>query len=271
MDKGILSNQQTILVGLIECPLAADRGLKERARFYGIGQIVTALKMAWDWVGTCILWWVLSPFRFGLMLYRILDRFCCRVGRVLRHVKRSVCGMCRDTNDILKVTVNRRVRAFTGILLPVFVWWDGLWGLAFWTTCLTIYILCFVPRDFRDIITFRRKLERAWEDVLDESIESDLPAKNEEVRQVRKKERNSFACKVATMAISRVGLLKATKANALVYQKVVLDVLSDMNVRHVDRLQVLPVAVAACLDRPRSVDIVEGCIEHLIIDNPKFA
>lgn len=75
--------------------------------------------------------------------------------------------------------------------------------------------------------------------------------------------RDRFACKLAVRAISRVGLLAPTKANALVYQKVILDDMRELKVRCNDRLRVLPIAIAACLERPEEVKQVERCIKHL--------
>jgi hypothetical protein len=126
------------------------------------------------------------------------------------------------------------------------------------------YVLCFVPTDIKYFLRYRESLSRAWNEVLASGEETDLPESAPEVgfRRVEKG-RKGFACRVAVKAISEVGLLKPTKANALVYQKVVLKVLSDMRVRYVDRVRILPHAIAACLDRPEEVSKVEGCIALL--------
>lgn len=262
-------------VGDFDCPLPPHPGLKERAT--SGGQIVTALKMVFQSVLLWILWLLWAPIGGVLFLAsksykcwchgvswitRLIGRFhgLCRVSY------RSLRSVIRDTNDILYVMYNKRVKWLINALGIVSVCVFGPVGVLYWALLLGAFIMCFIPRDIRDIITFKRKLEDAWNDVLEEAIETDLPDKNEAVLEVPHSSRRRFACKLATKAIARVGLLKPTKANALVYQKVVLDVMSDMNVRCVDRLQVLPIAVAACLDRPKEVAMVERCISYLSTD-----
>ncbi|AXP98763.1 replicase associated protein [Elderberry aureusvirus 1] len=68
--------------------------------------------------------------------------------------------------------------------------------------------------------------------------------------------RPSVACKIAVRAISKVGILKRTEANAMVYQRLCLDVMGEMKMRYHDRLVILPQAVLACLERPAEVEEV---------------
>jgi hypothetical protein len=103
------------------------------------------------------------------------------------------------------------------------------------------------------------QLGRAWDSALDAK---DLPDTMENVT-IKANKRDKFACKIAIRAISKVGLLSPTKANALVYQKVILDEMRALNVRCADRVRVLPLAIAACLERPEEVRRVEGCIKYL--------
>jgi len=84
------------------------------------------------------------------------------------------------------------------------------------------------------------------------------------------KVKNTFACKLAIRAISKVGLLTPTRANALVYQKVILDDMRTLNVRCADRVRVLPLAIAACLSRPDEVSKVESCIKQLYSTSSGF-
>nr|UHS72222.1 MAG: hypothetical protein [Tombusviridae sp.] len=256
MDMGILSAD--IYVG----DVLIHQGLKERPTL--MGQIVTALKMAMVVVVGVLLWPFRTVFAFVRGVWRIVRSWAQKIYKVCRLLGTSIQAVVTDTRDVLEVTLNRRVVALAYLMLPVFLVIVGFVGLLLWIFLIGAYCLCYVPRNLRDVITFRRKLASAWEEVLESDIKEDLPAASEEIVEVHKKKRNSFACKVATRAIAKVGLLKPTKANALVYQKVILDILKDMNVRYVDRLRVLPLAIAACLDRPEEVNLVEEVIDHLL-------
>jgi len=116
-------------------------------------------------------------------------------------------------------------------------------------------VLFLIPTDYRYYLELKRQLDHAWSQTGE--IAQDPPV-------VPKKERNSFACRLAERAISRVGLLTNTKANALVYQKVILDEMKAINVRFSDRVRILPLAVAACLYRPSEVRDVERWIQRFV-------
>jgi len=79
--------------------------------------------------------------------------------------------------------------------------------------------------------------------------------------RVGSKLRPALACKVAVRAIGKVGLLKRSEANALVYQRVCLDIMEGMKMRYHDRLMILPQAVLACMERPEEVEEVMKAIE----------
>lgn len=95
----------------------------------------------------------------------------------------------------------------------------------------------------------------------DDSVEECVETKIRD--RVKKDVFPALACKVAVRAISTVGLLKPTEANAMVYQRVCLDVMEGLRFRHYDRLRILPLAVLACLERPEEVDEVEEVVSIL--------
>lgn len=234
-------------------------GLKEPATERG--QIVTGLKMAW-WLLLTPFWlpaWVCRKILAAFCsLVRGVYRWCARVDQRIRAVVKSVVEVCQDVMVICRASFNYRMRALIILLAVVFVSLFGLLGLLVWSGSVAGWVCCYLPTDFKYYLKFLRKLEDAWT----KSLECPELEDQKSVPLV-KKERNTFACRLATRAISRVGLLKPTKANALVYQKVILDEMRELNVRYADRLRVLPVAIAACLERPEEVQSVERCIEHL--------
>lgn len=234
-------------------------GLKEPATERG--QIVTGLKMAW-WLLIAPFWlpaWVCRRIISAICsLVMAVYRWCARVDQRIRAVVRSLVEVARDIVAICKASFNYRMRALIVGLAIVLGSLFGLLGLLVWAGAVAGWVCCYLPTDFKFYLKFLRKLEDAWT----KSLEC---PELEDQRSVplAKKERNTFACRLATRAISRVGLLKPTKANALVYQKVILDEMRELNVRYADRLRVLPVAIAACLERPEEVQSIERCIEHL--------
>jgi len=81
------------------------------------------------------------------------------------------------------------------------------------------------------------------------------------MERVAKKCRPSVACKVAVRAIAKVGILKRSEANSMVYQRLCLDVMAEMKMRYHDRLVVLPQAILACLERPEEVEEVMEAVK----------
>nr|UHS72025.1 MAG: hypothetical protein [Tombusviridae sp.] len=220
-----------------------EPGLKERAT-YG-RQIVTALKMVW-WI---LLLPVLAPVR-------VVKRITGVVRRFVHGARSAVASACAESAVLLELT-NRRCRVVALVSLLVLVYCQGVVGIGLWVCACCIWIGCFVPADARFFLSLRKNLASAWEIALEdgELEKTDIP------QPVKVK--NAFACRLAVRAISKVGLLSATRANALVYQKVILDDMRELNVRCADRVRVLPLAIAACLDRPKEVSQVESCIRQL--------
>ena len=87
------------------------------------------------------------------------------------------------------------------------------------------------------------------------------PLPETSLERVPTKLRPRLACKIAVRAIAKVGLLKRSEANSMVYQRVCLDVMESMKMRWHDRLVILPQAVLACLERPEEVEEVMKAIE----------
>nr|UHS72071.1 MAG: hypothetical protein [Tombusviridae sp.] len=222
-------------------------GLKERTTFGG--QIVTALKMAW-WI---MLLPVLLPCR---LVKKVWDCLCGFVRRIVSCAV-VVKDAFLDATALFREVINIRVKVLAAVLLigACFSW--GLVGLFVWLGICVGYVLCFIPTDVRFFVQLKKDMHRAW----DVALEAEDLAPAEVPQPVKIK--NTFACKLAVRAISRVGLLSPTKANALVYQKIILDDMRDLNVRCADRVRVLPLAVMACLHRPEEVVKVEGCIKQL--------
>jgi hypothetical protein len=238
-------------------------GLKERATLEG-GQIVTALKMAW-WVLTLparVPCWIAG--KVLSLAWVVASLVFARIQSIIH----SIGGMGREVKDwlvdmatIVSAAVNWRLRVLWLVGL-CFALTFGLVGLSVWMAGAFGFILCYVPSDARYYIRFLERMQRAWDCALEEDELVALP-KDQQI-QVPKLKRDRFACKLAVRAISRVGMLNPTKANALVYQKVILDDMRELNVRCNDRIRVLPLAIAACLDRPSSVRRAEECVRTLV-------
>nr|UHS72393.1 MAG: hypothetical protein 1 [Tombusviridae sp.] len=227
-------------------------GLKGRSTTLW-GQIVTALKMAW--------WLLLLPAVIPRWIVRkVLCAVCglfCRVRRCIEVIRNAIL----DGTALLREVTNRRVRALGLVTFIIACTGWGLYGALSWVALVVGYCFCFLPTDLRFFIHLKAELQRAW----DVALVSDELETSSTPQPVKIK--NTFACRLAVRAISRVGLLSPTKANALVYQKVILDDMRELNVRCADRVRVLPLAIAACLHRPEEVSKVEGCIAQLFSNN----
>jgi len=246
MDKAFLSVQFGSLDYTDERIIKAitGSGLKERATFGG--QIVTALKMA-----LFGLWCVLClPY---VLLMKVVSTVCCTY--------RCSIELLRETWSVLCLVLNKRMLSLIGVSGIAAVYTLGLSGLVYWLCAVSCGVFCFVPTDIKMYLKFTAQIAQAWQGELDAPLSEDLTDNHSEVQVVKNK--TGFACKIATRAIAKVGLLTPSKANKLVYQKVILDILAQQNVRYADRLRVLPLAIAACLNRPEEIQAQERCIEHL--------
>lgn len=110
--------------------------------------------------------------------------------------------------------------------------------------CVSVSLLGRIPRYVRDALA---SVEDAWAEIKHDEVDYDAKIPHE---RVKKQARSKLACKVAVRVISKVGVLKKTEANALVYQRLCLDVMEGMKVRHYDRVLCLPLAVLACFEVP---------------------
>nr|UHS72291.1 MAG: hypothetical protein [Tombusviridae sp.] len=260
MGIDILSQASTFETAKDQDLVSIDEWLKEsgalKERTTERGQIVTALKMVW--------WVLCAPFHYSVLVVKklflcIFLSFSRAISRALSMV-RYVRDWVVDTLTLAKIVANRRVKALSLLMLCLLVTMIGPLGVLAWFGLLVMYVMCFIPTDARYYVRFFENLQRVWTETLDDD---DIVAPEAQtILAVDKKKRTGFACKLAVRAISKVGLLSATKANALVYQKVVLDEMKTLNVRYSDRVRILPLAIAACLDRPEEVRKVEECIKH---------
>nr|UYL94469.1 MAG: p33 protein [Guiyang tombus-like virus 1] len=229
-------------------------GLKERSTFGG--QIVTALKMA--------IWVLFYPLTWVYACVARVGRLGCRVVRFFADVAICVRRGLENQSSILLELTNKRVKAIAFI---TFFWaWlaYGITGIIMWNLGVAGLVFCFVPTNARFFLQLKADLNVAWGKALamDDLVVTDKP------QPVKGK--NTFACRLAVRAISKVGLLSPTRANALVYQKVILDDMQRLNVRCADRVRVLPLAIAACLRRPDEVEQVESCIKQLYNSSSGF-
>jgi len=208
------------------------------------------------WSG--LLWVLFTPVRAVLYLWSIAKAFV----RVVREMALLTRQYTSDTWQVMRLVVNRRMVFLAITILVASVTVAGLSGIVLWLGCVVGYFLCFVPADLHMFLKFKRQLAASWRGVMESPIADDLPVESAGITEVKKAP--VFACKIATRAISKVGLLSPTRANKLVYQNVCLGILESMNVRYVDRVRVLPYAIAACLCRPEEVQDTERCIEHLV-------
>nr|QWC36243.1 RNA polymerase pre-readthrough protein [Johnsongrass chlorotic stripe mosaic virus] len=229
-------------------------GLKERATFGR--QIVTALKMAVIAL-TLPVWWPLRlVWRVIIMGVLWVTRFFTRCTNLIKWCVKETRVTVRAYWNIL----NKRARGLVVLGCWASFVLYGPYALLLWLGVIVGYIICVLPSNVRYYIELGQKIQDAWDSVeADDTIEAPC---NGDILEVRKG-RNKFACKLAARAIGRVGLLKATPANALVYQKVILDEMKILNVRFADRVRILPLAVMASLDRPDAVARVEDCVAAL--------
>jgi len=161
-----------------------------------------------------------------------------------------------------RVMMNKRMRVCVGLSYIAAYTFLDIFGIILLTFAFLGFVSCWLPTDVKYYIVLLNRLSAAWEQALDAK---DLPEDMSGVR-VSPKKRSKFACKLAIRAISKVGLLRPTEANAKVYQKVILDDMKVLNVRFAHRVEVLPLAIAACLERPAEVRKVEECIKWLLED-----
>nr|ACR49216.1 RNA polymerase [Eggplant mottled crinkle virus] len=66
--------------------------------------------------------------------------------------------------------------------------------------------------------------------------------------------RRPYAVKVAQVARAKVGYLKNSPENRLIYQRVIIEIMDKDCVRYVDRDVILPLAIGCCFVYPEGVD-----------------
>lgn len=235
-------------------------GLKEGNTTSRWVQIVTALKMALV-VMTAPIWlpWAgIVYLATGAMKGpRLLWAGFLRVMRFLR----SGVHWFNETIRAYWRVYNKRSKCVVIAGFWISLVLGGLFAMYLWVAATVLFVVCTVPTDARFYIKLSRQMQDAWNEAMDDDS---FPKPDGLQVSVSKKGRKGFACRLACRAIGRVGLLSCTRANALVYQKVILDEMAAMNVRFSDRVQILPYAVMACLERPDAVAKVEDAVHHLV-------
>lgn len=230
-------------------------------------QIVTALKMA----TRLVIYILLSPYRCVRavvvvciklvikLLTKIYDWFIHVtevIGDFWSDIKKGfwwVTRKCSLPNLVAGITFLVASSSFVGPLnvLIMIIIFLAVVGVRFGYK---------VPAHLRHHLT---ALTREWGKLSAEDATEDFPvdeASSKIKERFKEREFPAAACKVAVRAISSVGLLKPTEANAMVYQRVCLDVMEGLRFRHYDRLRILPLAVLACLERPEEVEEVETVV-----------
>jgi hypothetical protein len=260
MGKDILSVQFGSLDYSDEKVLAAiaGRGLKDRSTTSRMwGQIVTAVKMVW-WIMTLPVVWPCTAVK------NVVMRTVRTSVRLAKWVKSVVVDLKASFSLAFKAywrSYNKRTK-FVGILVLILSFLAyGFVVMFMWMGCIVLYVFCTTPTDLRFYLKLIQKIQDAWDDT--EETSDDMVG-DEKVPMVVRKGRTKFACRLAARAISRVGMLRPTRANALVYQKVLLDEMRSLNVRFGDRVRVLPLAVAACLERPAGATEVEEAVDLMV-------
>ena len=66
--------------------------------------------------------------------------------------------------------------------------------------------------------------------------------------------RRPYAAKIAQVARAKVGYLKNTPENRLIYQRVLIEIMDKDCVRYCDRDGVLPLAIGCCFVYPEGTD-----------------
>lgn len=74
------------------------------------------------------------------------------------------------------------------------------------------------------------------------------------VASTGKRRRRPYAAKIAQVARSKVGYLRNTPENRLIYQRVMIEIMDKDCVRYVDRDVILPLAIGCCFVYPDGVE-----------------
>ncbi|AQR60108.1 replicase associated protein [Yam spherical virus] len=200
---------------------------------------------------------ICSPLYAAMACYH----FICRVvDAVLLEVKYLYGDFKAGMSYLLKKLTVSWIVVMCMILVLSFIIVGPLPSL----TLYIIMLLCvgskYGGRVPRYVAAHYERIKDAWEKGVDDD-DCTQGVATECMERIPVKLRPRLACKIAVRAVAKVGLLKRSEANSLVYQRVCLDVMEAMKMRWHDRLVVLPQAVLACLERPQEVEEVMKAIE----------
>ena len=208
-----------------------------------------------------VLTFLVSCLMFPLVAF---SHFMLVVRRVCRGVRLEVAHLYGDFKAGIRVCISKLSVSWIIVLCMIMVCSFTIVGIVQSLTLFGIIAVCVgakfggrVPRYVRE---HWERIKEAWERGVDDD-DCTTPVADSCMERVPARLRPRLACKIAVRAVAKVGLLKRSEANAMVYQRVCLDVMEGMKMRWHDRLMVLPQAVLACLERPEEVEEVLKAIE----------
>lgn len=171
-------------------------------------------------------------------------------------------------------------------LLPIFVakkWYSRLAvGVAIAPVCIALSYAT-LPREKLSVFKMRSDATRDMEDETEAAdclvVEQARQLKGKDgediitgsrlvktVASTGKYRRNRYAAKIAQVARSKVGYLKNTPENRLIYQRVMIEIMDKDCVRYCDRDMILPAAIGFCFvyqEGVREASMLWGSTESL--------
>lgn len=209
--------------------------------------------------------WCMNVLMFPFVtIYTIMTSLGQGIRRGFRAIVDEVENIYGDMCAGFKVALSKLSVSWIVVVGMIFVLNSLVVGLVPTLTMVAIVAACVgakyggrVPRYIRAHVD---RIRKSWEKGVDDD-DCCAPLPETSLERVPIKLRPRLACKIAVRAIAKVGLLKRSEANSMVYQRVCLDVMESMKMRWHDRLVILPQAVLACLERPEEVEEVMKAIE----------
>nr|QYA72612.1 RNA polymerase pre-readthrough protein [Cucumber leaf spot virus] len=206
---------------------------------------------------SCLVTLILFPFTTMSALYSL-------VCRIVNMMLGEIAYLYGDVKAGLSFLLRKLTISWIIVVGMILVLSFTVVGFMPSITLYSIILLCigskYGGRLPRYIVAHYERIKEAWKKGVDDDDCTATPPVDC-MERIPHKLRPRLACKIAVRAVAKVGLLKRSEANALVYQRVCLDIMESMKMRWHDRLMVLPQAVLACLERPEEVEEVMKAIE----------